>query len=67
MELLTFLVFEVKKPLYLNRIVLTQEFPSSADCRTLVAGVCCFYGDVDLRALIPPVQGDGLVEWYHEV
>jgi len=37
-----------------------------ADCRTLVAGVCCFYGDVDLRAVIPPVQGDGLVEWYHE-
>lgn len=65
MELHTFLEFEVRKPLCLIRIVLIV--PSLADCRTLVAGVCCFYGDVDLRAVIPPVQGDGLVEWYHEV
>lgn len=64
MELHTFLEFEVGRSWHLNRTVLIH---SLADCRTLVAGVCCFYGDVDLRAVIPPVQGDGLVEWYHEV
>jgi len=38
-----------------------------AECRNIIAGLLLFYGDVDLRAVVPPVQGDGLAEWYWEV
>ena len=38
-----------------------------AECRNFVTGLILFYGDVDLRAVVPPVQGDGLAEWYWEV
>ncbi|KAF8468338.1 hypothetical protein BDZ91DRAFT_722459 [Kalaharituber pfeilii] len=37
-----------------------------AECRKLVAGVVNFYGDVDLRAVVAPVHGDGLLDWYYD-
>ncbi|RPB22571.1 hypothetical protein L211DRAFT_330458 [Terfezia boudieri ATCC MYA-4762] len=44
----------------------TYLMGARAECRNIVTGLLLFYGDVDLRAVVPPVQGDGLVEWYWE-